>query len=170
VNIAWTWFYSSVSGSGLDIASKGNISLSGVEARWNNNGHGADLNNGGANGKGTVTIIGNSNDENNKYFNDNGTFGLQIISNGSVVVKNIESKWNGSFGAFIDNSSAKTPQSVTLSSTIFDENAQSTEGWGLKVLSKGSITGFEVSAHTNGRFDNDSEYGILLDNCIDDGS
>jgi hypothetical protein len=167
VTITNSWFDESQNGNGLDVDSKGNIILTNVVVNGNVLGHGAFLNNGGAGGKGSVTISGTSADD-RRSFNANDEYGLQVISNGTVTIKFVDASDNGSYGAKINNSGAATPLPVTITSGNFDGNATVTAGFGLQVYSKGAITGTDVKALNNGDSGTLSD-GMELDNCREVG-
>jgi putative surface-exposed virulence protein len=167
VTITNSWFNNSQTSYGLNVNSKGNISLTNVDAN-NNAGYGANLNN--LPGKGGVTITGPSADDRNT-FDNNTAFGLQVLSNGAVTVKYLQANDNDNYGANINNSTAITPLAVTITTADFGNNSETIAGYGLSVQSIGAITLFEVFASSNG----DSGLGITgngmrLDNCVTNGT
>jgi hypothetical protein len=162
-------FNENSSGFGLRVESKGAITLTNINAR-NNGLYGAQLNNAYANMKGGVTLVGKDDSD---QFNDNGTFGLSIFTNGKIAVTHIQVNGNQQHGAVLDNDSG-TSQTVTIKDAEFNDNMDEddvTYDYGLYVISKGVITLSSVRADRNG---SDSPSvpvinGVLLDNSAQNG-
>jgi hypothetical protein len=173
VTITHSWFnnnhggYESIihDGYGLNVDSKGNISLTDVDAN-NNNDYGADLNN--LLGTGIVTMTGPSNDDRNEFTN-NADYGLNIQTRGAVTLKYLRTNDNAFYGTNINNSTSTLPQTVSLSTVDLNNNSKSiNDGFGLTILSKGAITLFEVFTGDNGEWGPTAVTGngMHLDNCI----
>ena len=137
---------------GLDITSKGGITVNSVTANSNGQAgasgtyYGADLNNTFASptAPGTVKTTGSN------YFYDNYTDGLYVTSLGAVTLNSVTAN-NNQFGAGLvvnnDNHLVSTkPQSVSLTGTnIFDSNDTD----GLDITSAGVVTLANVNANNN---------------------
>jgi hypothetical protein len=173
VTITHSWFNNSHGGYestihdgyGLNVDSKGNISLTDVDAS-NNTDYGADLNN--LSGTGTITITGPSADDRNS-FDNNADYGLNIQTRGAVTVKYLGVNSNAFYGANINNSTSTLPQLVSLTTADLNDNSKYVnDGYGLTILSKGAITLFEVFASSNGEWGTTpvTGNGMHLDNCI----
>jgi hypothetical protein len=165
VTITYSWFNNNHGGYGLNVDSKGNISLTDVDAH-DNNGYGADLNN--LLGTGTVTMTGPSDDDRNEFSN-NADYGLNIQTRGAVTIKYLRTNDNAFYGTNINNSTSTLPQTVSITTANLENNSKSIpDGFGLTVLSKGAITLFEAFAGGNGRWDPTfiPANGMHLDNCL----
>jgi hypothetical protein len=152
-------------GDGLDVASKGDISLSDVYA-YNNWGNGAALSNSGATGY-SVTV-------DPSYFYNNGLGGsygdgLDVASGGAISLSDVYAHNNWGNGAALSNTAA-TGYSVAADSSSFYDNGQGgSYGDGLDIASKGNISLSDVYAHDN--FGNGAAlsntgatgYGIFID-------
>ena len=202
VTVSNSNFSSNASGDGLDISSKGAITLNTLIANGNISGTGANLDN--TSGTGTVTV--NNSQFNNDYdygllvashgaitinglttdtdaqgtgsgafitnhftgvtagvtltgsniFDSNYQSGILIYSNGAIKANGLEASDNGGWGVDLDNSTAATPQAITLAGVnTFDNN-----WWGLQAYSKGAITVNQITADGNTK-----GAGAWLDNC-----
>ena len=138
--------------NGLTILSGGAISLKNLNADWNVNGYGANLDN--SSSSASVTII-------NSDFNNNHTYGLQVVSNGAVTGTNIHANDNltkgaslilpiGSGGVTVNGGTALAPNSFT-------NNPQG----GLEIQSNGSIVLVNITANYN-HFAPGTGYGVLV--------
>jgi hypothetical protein len=139
----------------LKVDTTGNITLINVDVRNNatENG-GAVLSN--DTGVGNVVVT-------NSNFIGNGQpdqgYGLQVLSAGTISLKNVSAIYNALTGAYLDNRNAVTPKAVTLTGyNFFSHNG----GIGLDVRSKGAITLYNVTAIYNGAS------GAELNNCQPD--
>ena len=139
---------------GLDVYSFGNIvaadlnasgndadgSLTSGAGVWLENDY-ANYNNTSQKSKGTVTMTGTD------LLNDNTLDGLDVYSNGTIKAGNIHAINNSNEGAHLDNSSAATAQSVTLTNyNAFNFNGNE----GLFIRSKGAITLSTLNVSDNG--------------------
>ena len=156
-------------GTGLTLFSQGNITLTNVEVT--NSGSGAELT---ANGNvkvenskfnknkkaGAVIDAGGNVDISNSEFNENGSgaiddpvgFGLDVKSGGAVTLSGVAANLNQKFGATIE-----APGTVKVTQSFFNGNisyAFLCTGWeyygyGLKVVTNGSILLEDVTANEN---------------------
>ena len=136
-------------GRGLVIATRGNITLTRVEA-LDDMGIGALLDN--RSGTGSVSIM-------NSQFNNDATFfgshSLEVYSNNVINLTNVVAI--SSDGVLLDNSTASN-KAITIKSGLFDNHAYN----GLEVVSMGPITLTNVSVSGNGGVG--IGYGASLDN------
>jgi hypothetical protein len=159
------------SGTGLSVLSSGTITLTNAIALNNSAGDGVDLDNCKSNG--TIcqivspkaisvtgdTLYNSTANAFNNSFNGNGGYGLSVISNGAVTLKDLTAAGNAVFGAKVDNSGSSAASAVTLNGTnIFNGNTST----GLNVVSKGAITASHIVANANGGAGNQD--GANLDN------
>lgn len=136
--------------SGLQVYSKGSITINGIVANSNNLGSGVYLNNNLAVGGKPIIIKGF------KQFNNNFGSGLDIATTGVVTISNLVASGNGSYGVNINNVASTTKAGVTIGGTNqFDANGAD----GLYILSAGAITVSNINAFFNG------DSGVELDNC-----
>ena len=150
--------------SGVTIHSRGSVLIS--NADMNDNGSiGLDVHN--SYGLGSVTLNATFPNWQNGFWN-NGNEGILIDSQGAVKLSRISAEWNGNTGisvatkgniefvnvssannsgngAYLDNHLVLLPRSVIFTNSSFDHN----NGYGLYVLSKGSITAYGLSASGN---------------------
>ena len=159
--------------SGLEVYSKGAITLNNIEADNNGGynitgdgdlyGYGVYIDNCGYNGTictiiaapKTVTLNGYNN------YNNNYSGGLYVYSNGAITANAVNSNNNvsGSGASFTNNANASAPQSVTLNALNGTSNFYGNGGTGLFVQSFGLVTLNSVNANTN------SVDGIHVDNA-----
>lgn len=127
---------------GIQVASKGAITLTSVIADSNNGGYGAYLENSSAATAKNVVI-------NNSEFNSNDTFGIYVLSKGLVSAANLTASYNGqgtSFGDGVSIDNTAGSAGVTLTGVnIFLENFDT----GLYVLGNGPISVSNVFANSN---------------------
>jgi hypothetical protein len=147
---------------GLYIASLGAITLSNVTASNNGSGmagRGAWLDN--HSGSANVTILGKN------EFNGNYTDGLFIWTSGVISLSSVTASYNShGTGASLDNSTAATPKSVTLSGVnTFTGNYSS----GIEIISLGAVTVSSVASTNNG-FGAAYGYGLYIDNSLGAGN
>lgn len=148
-------FNESTQGFGLNVLSDGIITL--TDSRANENvTFGALLDN--TTGSTGVSILYK---KLTNHFDANGDNGVEIISNGSVVIKSAIVMGNGGLGAWIDNcrylaGACQGKGSVSITGSSFYIN----HGYGLLVLSKGAITLSGASA----RFTVDGTGAYLANN------
>jgi hypothetical protein len=131
-------FSNNINLDGLDILSKGNISLSSVTADGNG-GSGALLVNTYATGY-DVMVDPSS-------FSNNHADGLDVYSAGNITLSGVSADKNYDYGAYLDNSYANADLSVSGSN--FDSNTHTGRQTGLDVNSNGNITLNSVSASNN---------------------
>lgn len=140
-------------GDGLDIVTKGVISINYVDASGNA-GYGAALQNSA--GTGGVTIT-------NAIFNGNTVHdGLDVISKGAITLTNVTASTNIlGFGAVLDNVPALSGMPITVKNGSFSGNHFD----GLDIVSKGTITVNGVTA-----FANATGFGMAVSNTAGTGS
>jgi hypothetical protein len=126
---------------GLNIASRGSVSLENITANGNKLEDGVYIDNG--NGTGSVTLTGTLTFTNNG--NDNNDDGLYVRTRSSVTLENVSATLNKDDGVEIDNTPG-TGGGVTMTGGTFNQNL----GDGLYVRSKGLITLVDVTANQNG--------------------
>ncbi|HUH97977.1 MAG TPA: right-handed parallel beta-helix repeat-containing protein, partial [Anaerolineales bacterium] len=139
--------------TGLNVSSKGQITLNNITASYNSAGEGAFIAN--YYGAGGVTLTGGN------TFNGNYGSGLEVDSHGALALSNITANDNGliadsGFGVYLGNSGG-TAKPVTLSGlNTMDHNY----GNGLEVDSNGAVTlnSLTISDTVHG-------YGAYIDNC-----
>ncbi len=145
---------------GLSVKSKKNITLKLVEAS-NNWGIGAWLDN--QSGTGNVTLLGLGTSGNN--FHRNHDIGLWITSAGTVTITNVATDGNWGSGVDVYNVDGLGGVSILSASPAWMNTFTWNEGFaGLVITSKGNIKLVNVSAWDN------SEHGVYLDNCYDEGA
>ena len=141
---------------GLDIASKGNITLNSITANGNTGDNGATIDNcqfdsgsGKCLGNGNVTLSGTN------AFENNYNIGLKITTAGTITTTNLSADGNTS-GAVLDNTLATAPKTVTLNGVnSFSNNA----GTGLSITTLGNIVTNNLTANNNSNGD-----GVDLNN------
>ncbi|MGA7194895.1 MAG: hypothetical protein WBW94_14805, partial [Anaerolineales bacterium] len=138
-------------GPGLNIDSKGAITLNNISADGNR-GTGVQLyNNNGF--VAAIKVTGTN------WFDGNGGGGLNIHSYGAITLNNINASGNIYGDLFADNSSTtlnSTPEAITLTGNNTFSN--STGGYGASFDSKGAITLNNVTDESNGA------YGLIIEN------
>jgi putative surface-exposed virulence protein len=125
-------------GYGLYVFAKGTITASNLTANGTANGTGVELHNTSATSS-AVTLTGSN------IFNNNPYDGLDIYSNGTVILSTLTANGNGDTGVYIYNiptSGSSTP-AVTLTGTNTFNNDV---GSGLLVHSKGAINASNLNA------------------------
>ena len=180
VTVSSSTFSSNAGGDGLDIFSKGAITLNSVTANSNGNGgNGADLDNcvygdslNHTQGctvltSAPVTVTGGT-------FSYNGGTGLNIESTGTITGNGLTATYNGSFGAWLDNCnsyvykadgsqkcSTSAAHAVTLNGT---NNFSYNDSDGLELNSTGAITINNLTASYNTTL-NGYGRGAAINNC-----
>ena len=146
VTLETGWFYGNQDGNGLEVQSKGAVTLKNVNA-GDNYGYGIFINNNG--GTANVSVTGTS-----AQWLDigrNGEAGLYIESRGAVSASYISAYENGQVndqnadGIHIRNVDALTPKTVTASNLDTWNNRNK----GVHISSKGAITVTNISARDN---------------------
>jgi hypothetical protein len=89
---------------------------------------------------------------------NNGNQGINISTTGTVTASKITASSNSDTGLYIDNDSATTAKSVVISNSKFNNNTGS--GYGIQILSVGTITLISVIANEN------ASSGALLNNSV----
>jgi fibronectin-binding autotransporter adhesin len=136
---------------GIDVQSSKNINLTNVISS-NGQMYGAHLDDSAGTG---VTITNSGFYQNDIAFF--GSYGVWVQSAGPITVTNLNASGNDFHGAYLDNTFGTS--GVTLAGTnIFDMN----NGFGLEVLSNGTITSGSISANTNVGVDGNS--GVIFNN------
>ncbi|MCC6146135.1 MAG: right-handed parallel beta-helix repeat-containing protein, partial [Anaerolineaceae bacterium] len=132
---------------GIQIISKGFVTIIGELSAANNGGDGYDINNTGGYG---VTLVAYT-----SWTDGNAGYGFQAISNGAISLTGLTA-WNNGLGCRLDNSGG-VGGGVTLVNSICQANTPGSTN--LTVLSKGVIILVNVDAR-----DNLQGNGALLDN------
>jgi hypothetical protein len=131
--------------AGLKVVTNGSIVLNRVQSNnttntWAGVSHGAQLDNTGGTGNVTVT---------NSSFGNNDGRGLNVLSKGSITLKNVMVYDNGNvsnrYGAYLENETAWTPKPVTVTSSTFSNNGSN----GLNIFSDGTVTLSYITASLN---------------------
>ncbi len=140
---------------GLEVLSKGTITLSKVNASGNLGGYGANLNN----LEGTAGVIVKGTLIGDNAFDSNSNGGLYIRTNGAVTLSYLSASGNGaSMGLDLDQT-GEGVGAVTITKGSFDNNGAQ----GMVVKSKGAIKLTTVSASGN------LSTGADLRNTLDSG-
>ena len=160
INSNWT--------NGLDVASKGAISINNLTADNNGYydtptdtfgdhvyGYGATINNSTALTAQAITLTGVN------AFDYNWSGGLNALSKGAITLTDVDAVGNKSDGAYLDNTAGTVAAGVTLTNTnVFSENV----GFGLEVHTNGAITANNLVNNSNVGAPNGWS-GAYLDNC-----
>jgi hypothetical protein len=130
-------------GGGVNILSKGSITLNNISASNSLLFEGALLDNSGASSA-NVTLTGTN------TFDSNQMDGLRILSKGIITLNKTTANGNGQsetngYGAWLDNSEAVSAKSVLINQGTFNENYEG----GLYVASDGSITISKLTVSEN---------------------
>jgi len=145
---------------GLDVFSNGKITANGLSAAGNWGTHGALLDN----STGTAGVTINPGKKISyfysgaNYFDGNAGYGLQVLSNGSIVLKNVGASYNGQAGLYLENAVSRgsvTVHNKTNAFVLFNGNGTD----GIYVRTEGNITLKDVIAQEN------TQSGADLDNC-----
>jgi hypothetical protein len=128
-------------GHGLQIESRGNVTLSNLDA-YDNSGAGVHVDNckwdsvsSTCKGIGNVTISATAANWTNGFW-DNNDHGLYIFSNGNILVDKSTFEWSGGYGAFLDNWWSILPKTVTVKNSSASYNGDT----GLLIMSSGHTT------------------------------
>jgi hypothetical protein len=170
--------------SGLEIYSRGAITVGNVTAIYNKFGNGAYLDNCRYNtgaewcevlGANNITLKGSNN------FSDNGLDGVEAWASGAIAANNLTANFNGTAlavdttnllsyeygaGAYLDNYGAPTPKPLTLTGTNSFTGNGST---GLWLDSYGAVTVSNLTANGNGQ-DVNCQPSWICDGTHVDGS
>jgi hypothetical protein len=131
--------------SGLEVYAKGNIILTNVDSAQNGS-KGAYLNNTYGTLPAPVSLLCTLPYWTN-WFGENAGNGLEIITNGAVVVNKIDASNNTSGdGVYISNETAPTPANVTINTGWMNNN----NGTGLRIRSTGVVLVNVIEADNNG--------------------
>ncbi|NPV76444.1 MAG: hypothetical protein HPY59_08705 [Anaerolineae bacterium] len=132
---------------GIQVLSKGFVTIIGELSAANNGGDGYDINNTGGYG---VTLVAYT-----SWSDGNAGYGFQAVSSGAISLTGL-SAWNNGLGCRLDNSGG-AGGGVTLVNSSCQANTPGSTS--LTALSKGVITLVNVDAR-----DNPQGNGVLLDN------
>ena len=171
VTVSSSTFSNNTGGDGLDIFSKGTITLNSVTAN-SNGGYGADLDNCNYNGItflcATVTPMA-VNITGTNTFSSNGDDGLDVFSKGAITLNGITANSNIGYGAFVENDYTGTTAGITLTTTTSSASNQfENNGYdGLDVYSQGVVTLNSIIAYLNGPISGGTAYGygVYVDNA-----
>ena len=153
VNFTNSEFSSNIENSGLDIRSRGAVTLKKVTASENLNSSAFGVKIDNTFGTAGVTITGTVGGDN--QFIHNGTHGVQIDSIGNISLNYISSEENTGDGAWLVNKVGKG--TVSVSNSRFYHNSSN----GLYIESKGTITLLNVLSSENA-----GGNGVIIDNRI----
>lgn len=134
--------------NGLELTSRGAVSLSNLHASWNG-GYGANLSNLDAPFPKGITFGGAN------VFENNTGYGLLIKSLGTITVNNLAASYNVGYGAKLDNAQPGATGGIILKGT---QNLQGNHENGLELDSNRAITINSVNSSSN------FEYGVRIDN------
>jgi hypothetical protein len=136
-------FSNNVTGTGLDISSKGTIKLTGVFAK-NNGGKGAIVNNSNAAYAKTVSIYKSD-------FSSNYENGLDVKTRGSITLNYVTSDNSGAgYGASLDNYVlGKGTGNITLTNTYGNNSFSTNQGFGIDIYTGGIVTINGTTASNN---------------------
>jgi len=149
VTLTGSSFFKFNGSHGLNIVTTGIVTLNNITAN-SNNGHGVNIDNNNHTVNVDVKFTGTN------LFANNVSNGLNIFSNGAVILNNINANLNTGNGTFIDNTSSTTFKDVTINGiNTFEGNGNA----GLDIRSDGIITLNNINANQNQGF-----YGVFLDN------
>ena len=153
VNITNSEFSSNIENSGLEITSRGAVTLKKVVAIENSNSsaYGVKIDN--TYGTAGVTITGTVAGDNK--FSKNGKHGLKIDSKGNISLNFISSEENNGEGAWLLNSLGKG--TIAVSNSRFLKNSSS----GLNIESKNNVTLLNVLSS-----ENTGTSGVKIDNRV----
>jgi len=137
---------------GASLRSKGNVLL--VDVNSNDNGaSGIYIFN--RLGSGSVTIRASRTGTAYSY-SDNTLHGIRILSNGVVIVSDVNAYQNGKYGIMVDNASAPLPRNVVLTRINSNQNGE----YGIYIESKGMVQLTDVNTTKNGTNDYVDELGM----------
>ncbi len=146
---SWDYGFNYNNGYGLDILTKGLVKLTNVNASYNT-GFGADILNQVDGATAGATLIGST-------FDGNDLYGLEVASNGAVLLTKTIANENLDYGAIIDNTplagTAKPAVTIINDATKVDwwhEGFSGNGDSGLQISSKGVISLTNVNASDNG--------------------
>ena len=141
-------------GMGIDAQSNGSIVLTNVHA--NNNGQGgAFLYNQDAAKSASIKLT-------NSEFSQNGSFGVQVLSRGTITLKNVTANDNYDRGIDLSNAVTGSKSSISLQSVGADNN----NGSGIIAQTNGKVQIKYVSTNNNAKRDgwlgNESDEGFTV--------
>jgi len=87
--------------------------------------------------------------ENN--FNGNGTFGLDVVTWGSISLSNVSAQGNGSWGIYLDNTFTGLTSGVAMVNTQY-QSINGNASYGLYILTNGAITLNQIDSSSNGSY------------------
>ncbi|MGA7192245.1 MAG: hypothetical protein WBW94_01350, partial [Anaerolineales bacterium] len=127
---------------GLDVASKGAVSVADVTANDSVAvaGYGVNINNAVSGAVGGVTITGTN------FFDGNAADGLSVDSKGTITANNIDAESNGVYGADLENPLGSSSVKITVSGlNLFENNISD----GLFINGSGSVSLTKIYAYNN---------------------
>lgn len=127
-------------GSGVDIHSRGAITITNLAANGNGSSGASMQNELSGLGRGNITLT-------NATLNGNGYLGLEAYSNGTITLKFVESSYNGDFGLLLNNNFPGFTPGITLNTVNTNENQNS----GISVGTYGNLTVVNATATKNAR-------------------
>ncbi len=147
ITLNGTSSFSGNTGNGLNIYSKGNITVNNLSAVGNGNIGVVLQNNYNPFVASTLKVNGTN------WFADNGWAGLNALSDGSISMNNITADGNGNSasynGVVVENSNAANPEAVTLTGiNTFNNNAYG----GLLIQATGAVSLNNITAIGNGGY------------------
>jgi hypothetical protein len=140
-------------GSGVDIHSRGAITITNLAANGNGSSGASMQNELSGLGRGNITLT-------NATLNGNGYLGLEAYSNGTITLKNVEGSNNGDYGLFLNNNYPGFTPGITLNTVNANENQNS----GISVGTYGNLTVVNATASKNAR----THGGAWVDGTIQD--
>jgi hypothetical protein len=131
-------FSGNQNGDGLNITTRGSVTLSYVRLENNVTGNGVSIYN-------NTTVTPKSVSLNRVYANDNFGMGVYVNTLGAITGTYVQASGNLYEGAMFYNISASSPQTITISASVFSQNQQN----GLSLYSSGKITLNKINADNN---------------------
>lgn len=165
VTITGYGIFNNNNGDGLKISSNGALTFANLTANGNT-GYGADIDTQYNNLTNTtyanVTLTGVN------TFNDNGSYGLSVFSDGNITVSNITANNNGLAGAYLNNDLYANPGTTGIRTvTVSGVNMFNGNDVGLEIYSNGTVSLTRITADNN---DNGASDGtgllVLTDGAI----
>lgn len=143
--------------TGIAIGTKGVITLNSVTSSHNTSGGmGVSVDNSGSTKNAGILILSSygRND-----FSSNASYGLYLISDGTITISKADVLDNGSSGAYLDNDNGTG--SVIITDSYFDGNPYSA---GIQIFTYGKLTWTGGGASYNGYLANGT--GVFIDNSL----
>ncbi len=145
---------------GLDVYSKGAVTITNIDASHSVQGTGLSVDNcqwdgSMCTGVGGITLTATKGKENT--FISNYSSGLSLYSNLNISMTNLRVEYNGNTGIYASNDNSGSSGNITIKAISgytnhFNYNGEGGAGYGLDLSSRGTITLSRVnSEHNNGR-------------------